>query len=106
MRICIIKKYKRHFYYSNIEHNLGPDIVWVLQVIGELKLGLRNWDCLSSVSHSFKSMCDSFILTQLGNSPKSTSLLDLFLTNSPHEYSCVGIFAHDMNDHCVFATVR
>ncbi len=72
-----------------------------------------NWDWLSSASDSFKSTCDSFSLTQLTDSttrpnlkcPEKSFLLDLFLTNA-HKYSDTGIFATDMSDHCVTATVR
>lgn len=79
-----------------------------------LLAGDFNWDWLSSVSDRFKSTCDSFNLTQLINSsacpnlkcPVKSSLLDLFLTKTPHKYSDIGIFANEMSDHCVIATVR
>ena len=69
---------------------------------------------LSSVSDSFKSTCDSFTLTQFINSPTrpnlkhqdKSSLIDLFLTNAPHTFLDVGIFANDMSDHCAIATIR
>ncbi len=78
-------------------------------IIGDL-----NFDWLTPVSDGFKSLCDSYNLTQLVNGstrpndkfPDKSSLLDLFLTNSPHKYSDVGIFANDVSDHCVIATVR
>jgi len=28
------------------------------------------------------------------------------LTNTPHKYSDVGVFANDISDHCVTAAVR
>ncbi|KAF3852049.1 hypothetical protein F7725_005404 [Dissostichus mawsoni] len=73
-----------------------------------------NWDWLSSVSDSFKSTCDSFNLTQFINSPTrpnlkhqdKSSLIDLFLTNAPHKFLDIGIFANDMSDHCAIATIR
>ncbi len=79
-----------------------------------LLIGDFNKDWLSSVSDSFKSTCDSFNLTQLISGPtrpnlkcpEKSSLLDLFLTNAPHKYSDIGIFANDLSDHCVIATVR
>lgn len=79
-----------------------------------LLTGDLNWDWLSPISDSFKSTCDSFNLTQLIDSPtrpnlkspEKSSLLDLFLTNSPHKYSEIGVFANDLSDHCVIATVR
>ena len=79
-----------------------------------LLTGDFNWDWLSSASDSFKSTCDSFNLTQLIDSPtrpnikcpEKSSLIDLFLTNTPHKYSDVGIFANDMSDHCAIAVVR
>ena len=30
----------------------------------------------------------------------------MFLTNAPHKYSTASIFANDISDHCVVATVR
>lgn len=38
-------------------------------------------------------------------SDKST-LLDLFLTNTPHKYTDIGVFAKDVSNHCVIAAVR
>lgn len=59
-------------------------------------------------------MCDSFNLTQLVEGathpnvkcPDKSSLLDLILTNAPHKFSDVDIFANDLGDLCVIATVR
>lgn len=73
-----------------------------------------NWDWLSSASDSFKSMCDSYNLTQLIYSTthqnlkclEKSSLIDLFLTNIPYKYSHTGVFANDISGHCVVAVVR
>lgn len=71
-------------------------------------------DWLSSVSDSFKSLCDSFNLKQLVNgstrpnfkNPVKSTLLDLVLTNTPHKVSHMGIFSNDLSDHCAVAVVR
>lgn len=33
-------------------------------------------------------------------------MLDLILTNAPHKFTDIGIFANDVSDHCIIATVR
>ncbi len=79
-----------------------------------LLVGDFNWDWLSTASNNFKSFCDTFHLTQLIDSPtrlntkcsEKSTLLDLFLTNSPHKYINIGVFANDVSDHCVIAAVR
>ena len=38
--------------------------------------------------------------------PEKSSLIDLILTNVPHKYSAASVFANDISDHCVIATVR
>lgn len=82
---------------------------------GEVLLaGDINLDWLTSISDNFKSVCDSFNLTQLIDSPtrpnlkcpEKSSLLDLFLTNAPHKFSDIGVFANDLSDHCIIAAVR
>lgn len=78
-----------------------------------LLAGDFNWDWLSSASDSFTSTCDSLNLTQLVNTstrpnlqcPEKSSLIDLFLTNVPHKYLDIGIFANDISNHCAIATV-
>ena len=89
-------------YLSSLESN-------ELLLVGDL-----NCDWLTSASDSLKSVCDSFNLTQLINGatrpnvkcPEKSSLLDLILTNAPHKFSDIGIFANDLSDHCAVAAVR
>lgn len=38
--------------------------------------------------------------------PEKSSLIDLMLTNAPHKYSCASVFANDISDHCLIASVR
>lgn len=80
-----------------------------LVLVGDLNL-----DWLTSASNSLKSVCDSFNLAQLIHSPTRpyakqptrSLLIDLIITNVPHKYTGVGIFANDLSDHCAIATVR
>lgn len=79
-----------------------------------LVLGDLNWDWLTSASDDLKELCLSLNLTQIVNSatrpnkknPGNSSLIDLILTNAPHKYPAVGVFANDVSDHCTVATIR
>uniref|UniRef100_A0A3B3BNA3 Reverse transcriptase domain-containing protein n=1 Tax=Oryzias melastigma TaxID=30732 RepID=A0A3B3BNA3_ORYME len=82
---------------------------------GEFVLtGDLNLDWLSPKSDNLKSVCDSLNLTQLIDSPthpniknpSKSSLIDLILTDAPHKFTAIGIFANDLSDHCAVATVR
>jgi len=78
-------------------------------VIGDL-----NWNWLHPVADDFKAYCDSLNLFQLVDSPtrpnlkcpEKSSLIDLILTNVPYKYSAASVFANNISDHCVVATVR
>ena len=77
-------------------------------------LGDFNWDWLTAVSEDFKNLCISLNVTQIVDSPtrpnikspNKSSLIDHIFTNVPHKYSSVGVFANDLSDHCVVATIR
>lgn len=77
-------------------------------------LGDLNWNWLQPMSDDFRANCDSLNLFQIVESPtrpnfknpEKSSLLDVILTNVPHKYSTASIFANDISDHCVIATVR
>lgn len=82
---------------------------------GELVLvGDLNLDWLSSASDGLKTICNLLNLSQLIDSPtrpnikypSRSSLLDLIITNAPHKYTDVGVFANDLSDHCAIAVVR
>ncbi len=76
--------------------------------------GDLNWNWLQPVSDDFRAYCDSLNLFQIVDSPtrpnfknpEKSSLIDVILTNVPHKYSTASIFANDISDHCVVATVR
>ena len=80
-----------------------------LVALGDLHL---KW--LHPVSDDFRAYSDSLNLFQIVDSPtgpniknpEKSSLMDVILTNVPHKYSTASIFAHDISDHCVIATVR
>lgn len=73
-----------------------------------------NWNRLQPVSDDFRAYCDSLNLFQIVDSPtrlnfknlEKSSPIDVILTNFPHKYSTAFIFANDISDHCVVATVR
>ncbi len=77
-------------------------------------LGDLNWNWLHSSTDAFKNYCDALNLFQIVDSPtrpnlkcpEKSSLIDLILTNVPHKYSTASVFANDISDHCVIATVR
>ncbi|KAF1394512.1 hypothetical protein PFLUV_G00001090 [Perca fluviatilis] len=76
--------------------------------------GDLNWNWLQPASDDFRAYCDSLNLFQIVDSPtrpnfknpEKSSLIDVILTNAPHKYSTASIFANDISDHCVVATVR
>jgi len=37
--------------------------------------------------------------------PEKSTLIDLLLTNAPHKFSEIGVFANDISDHCTIAAV-
>lgn len=61
-----------------------------------------------------KKGCLSFNLSQIINTPTHPStkfpgrlsILDLFISNMPHKFSGLGVFADDMSDHCVVRAIR
>lgn len=73
-----------------------------------------NWDWLSPNSEAIRGLCNTLHFTQIINAvtrlnPKDISkstLIDVILTNNPHKYSAVGIFANDLCDHCAVACIR
>ena len=77
-------------------------------------MGDLNWDWLTSASDGLKGICSELNISQLVNSPtcptsklpSKSTLLDLILTNNPHQFSSVGVFANDLSDHCVVACIR
>lgn len=77
-------------------------------------LGDLNWNWLLPMSDHFKSFCNSFNLFQIVNSPtrpnlkhpEKSSLIDLILTNASHKYYYASVFANDISDHCLIASVR
>lgn len=38
--------------------------------------------------------------------PENSTLIDLFITNSPHKHSSVSVFSHDVSDYCVIAAIK
>lgn len=76
--------------------------------------GDMNWDWLKPASDGMKGLCSEFNLTQLIASPtrpnpkhpEKSTLIDLLLTNAPHKFSKLGVFANDISDHCTIAAVR
>lgn len=71
-----------------------------------------NW--LQSASDGLKTICDTLNLFQLVETPtrpnlkdhKKSTLIDLIFSNAPHKYSLASVFANDVSDHCIIATVR
>lgn len=69
---------------------------------------------MHKISDHFKVLCDNLIFFQLVDSPtrpnmksmEKSTLIDLVITNVPHKYSSVSVFANDISDHCVVAVVR
>lgn len=76
-------------------------------------LGDFNVNSLQSASDELKLICDTLNLFQLVQTPtrptlkdlKKSTLIDLILTNIPHKYSLASVYANDVSDHCVVATV-
>ena len=77
-------------------------------------MGDLNLDWLSNASDGLKDLCTSLNLSQLISAPtrpdpsilgKST-LLDLILTNRPHNFKSSGVLPLDFSDHCPIACIR
>lgn len=72
-----------------------------------------NWNWLQPISDDFRAYCDSLNLFQIVDrptrpnfkTPEKSSLLDVILTNVPDKYLAASIFANDISDYCVVATV-
>lgn len=67
-----------------------------------------------NASDEFKKQCDTLYLTQLINTPtrpntewsENSSLIKIILINASPQYSPIGVFAYDVNDHCVIVAFK
>lgn len=73
-----------------------------------------DWKFQSQLCEKFKECCLSLNFTQNIDTPTRpnkrcpdrSSILDLFLTNMPHIFHGLGVFAEDMRDHCIIGVIR
>lgn len=94
---------------SDLAHLISSHLSSEIILLGDLNL-----DWLSNTSDGRKDLCIDLNLTQLISAPtrpdpanlEKSTLLDLILTNKPHNFKASGVLPLDSSDHCPIACVR